>query len=158
MRVGVAAAGLCTFVNLYSTQALLPTLAQQFGASLPRTGLTVTAPLIAVALVAPFVGGISDALGRRRLILGASLALAAPTLLAAWAPGLDGLILCRFAQGLLLPFIFAVTVAYIAEECPGAEAVRVTGVYAIGTIVGGFAGRFVAGWATEVAGWRVGLS
>jgi len=32
--------------------------------------------------------------------------------------------------------------------------VRVTGVYAIGTIVGGFGGRFVAGWATELAGWR----
>jgi YNFM family putative membrane transporter len=154
VHVGVFAAGLCTFINLYSTQALLPTLAQQFGASLPRTGLTVTATLIAVALVAPFVGGISDALGRRRLILGASLALAAPTLLAAWAPGLDWLILCRFVQGLLLPFIFAVTVAYIAEECPGAEAVRVTGVYAVGTIVGGFAGRFIAGWATELAGWR----
>ena len=154
MRVGVFAAGLCTFINLYSTQALLPTLAQQFGASLPRTGLTVTATLIAVALVAPFVGGVSDALGRRRLIGGASLALTVPTLLAAWAPGLDWLILCRFIQGLLLPFIFAVTVAFIAEECPGAEAVRVTGVYAVGTIVGGFAGRFIAGWATELAGWR----
>lgn len=154
MRVGVFAAGLCTFINLYSTQALLPTLAQQFGASLPRTGLTVTATLIAVALVAPFVGGVSDALGRRRLIGGASLALTVPTLLAAWAPGLDWLILCRFVQGLLLPFIFAVTVAFIAEECPGAEAVRVTGVYAVGTIVGGFAGRFIAGWATELAGWR----
>ncbi len=154
IRVGVLAAGLCTFINLYPTQALLPTLAEQFGASLPHTGLTVTATLIAVALVAPFVGGVSDALGRRRLILSASLALAIPTLLAAAAPGLDWLILCRFLQGLLLPFIFAVTVAYIAEECPGPEAVRVTGIYAIGTIVGGFAGRFIAGWTTELAGWR----
>ncbi len=154
IHVGVLAAGLCTFINLYPTQALLPTLAQEFGASLPHTGLTVTATLIAVALVAPFVGGISDALGRRRLILGAGLALVVPTLLAAWAPGLDWLILCRFLQGLLLPFIFAVTVAYIAEECPGPEAVRVTGVYAVGTIVGGFGGRFIAGWATEFAGWR----
>lgn len=154
LRVGVAAAGFCTFINLYPTQALLPTLATQFDASLPRTGLTVTATLIAVALVAPFVGSISDALGRRRMILGASLLLTIPTVLAAMAPGLDALILCRFLQGLLLPFIFAVTVAYIAEECPGAEAVRVTGLYAIGTIVGGFAGRFIAGWTTEIAGWR----
>ena len=154
VRIGVVAAGLCTFINLYPTQALLPTLAERFGASLPHTGLTVTAPLVAVALVAPFVGGISDALGRRRLIVGASILLVLPTLLAAWAPSLDWLILCRFLQGLLLPFIFAVTVAYIAEECPGPEAVRVTGAYAIGTIVGGFSGRFVAGWAAELADWR----
>ena len=62
--------------------------------------------------------------------------------------------LCRFAQGLLLPFIFAVTVAYIAEECPGAEAVEMTGTYALGTIVGGFGGRFVAGWVTQFLGWH----
>ncbi len=154
VRLGVAAAGLCTFINLYPTQALLPTLAEQFGASLSHTGLTVTAPLIAVALVAPFVGGVSDALGRRRLILGASVLLVLPTLLAASAPSLDWLILWRFLQGLLLPFIFAVTVAYIAEEYPGPDAVRVTGVYALGTIFGGFGGRFVAGWAAELADWR----
>ena len=150
----MAAAGFGTFINLYPTQAILPTLAQEFGASLPHTGLTLTAPLLAVALVAPFVGGISDALGRRRLIVGAAFALVVPTLLGASAPDLDALVLCRFLQGLLLPFIFAVTVAYIAEECPGAEAVRVTGTYALGTIVGGFGGRFVAGWATQYLGWH----
>ena len=153
-RIGVAAAGIATFINLYATQAILPTLADEFGSSLPRAGLTLTATLLAVALVAPFAGAVSDALGRRRLILGASAALVVPTLLAAAAPGLDALVLCRFLQGLLLPFIFAVTVAYIADECPGAEAVQVTGTYAMGTIFGGFLGRFVAGWATQYLGWR----
>ena len=154
-RLAVAAAGLCTFINLYSTQPLLPTLAEAFGASLSRTGLTVTAPLMAVALVAPFVGGISDAAGRRRLIVGASLLLAIPGVLAAAAPSLEALVLLRFLQGLLLPFIFAVTVAYIAEECPGAEAVRATGMYATGTILGGFLGRFIAGTVAAHSGWRM---
>ena len=152
--ISVAAAGLCTFINLYAAQALLPTLAEEFGASLTRTGMTVTAPLVAVALVAPFVGGLSDAFGRRRLIVAASLLLVVPTALAATAPSLELLILCRFLQGLVLPFIFAVTVAYIADECPGAKAVRVTSVYATGTIVGGFLGRLVAGTAAEFFGWR----
>ncbi len=153
-RLGVAAAGFGTFVNLYATQALLPTLAQAFRTTLAHTGLTVTASLVAVALVAPFVGGISDALGRRRLILGACLLLVLPTALAAFAPTLGALILWRFVQGLLLPFIFAVTVAYIADECPGAEGVRATGAYAIGTIVGGFSGRFIAGWSADLLDWR----
>ena len=153
-EVAVFAAGLCTFINLYPTQALLPTLATAFATSLAHTGLTVTAALVAVALVAPFVGGISDALGRRRLIVGAAFLLAIPTLLAATAPTLGVLIACRFAQGLLFPFIFAITVAYIADECPGPEAVRATGLYSIGSIIGGFSGRFVAGWAAELASWR----
>ena len=154
LRAGVTAAGLCTFVNLYATQSLLPTLADAFHDSLAHTGLTVTATLVAVALVAPFVGSISDALGRRRLIVAASALLAIPTLLAAAAPSLALLIACRFAQGLLLPFIFAVTVAYIAEECPGADGVRATAAYSVGAIVGGFAGRFTAGWAAALFDWR----
>lgn len=153
--VGVAVAGFCTFINLYPTQALLPTLARAFDTSLAEVGLTVTASLVAVALVAPFVGSVSDAFGRRRLILGAALLLVVPTVLAAGAPSLPLLILCRFAQGLALPFIFAVTVAYIADECPGAEGVRATGSYAVGTILGGFGGRFVAGWTADFTSWRV---
>ena len=152
--IGVAAAGLATFINLYATQSVLPTLADAFGTSLARTGLTITATLVAIAGVAPFVGAISDALGRRRLIVGAAGLLVLPTLGVALAPSFGVLVACRFAQGLLLPFIFAVTVAYIADECDGAEAVRATGTYGVGTIVGGFTGRFVAGWMTDLVSWR----
>ncbi len=152
--IGVAVAGFSTFINLYPTQALLPTLAQEFGTSLAQVGFTVTAALVAVALVAPFVGSISDVFGRRRLIVGAIFVLILPTLALAAAPSLGFMIVCRFIQGLLLPFIFAITVAYIADECPGAEGVRATGSYAVGTIMGGFAGRFVAGWMAELVNWR----
>src|SRR3954451_25090755 len=82
----VAAAGFCTFINLYAPQGVLPTLADAFHASAARAGLTITATLVAVALVAPVVGGISDALGRRALILGASFALVIPTALAGPRP------------------------------------------------------------------------
>lgn len=156
--VAVAAAGICTFVNLYATQSLLPTLAEVFRTSLGRVGLTVTASLIAVAVVAPFVGGVSDALGRRRLIVAASLLLVVPTLAAAAAPSLDVLIACRFAQGVLLPFIFAITVAYIADECSGPDAIRATSTYTVGTIVGGFSGRFIAGWTANFFGWRASFA
>lgn len=158
LGIGVSAAGFATFINLYATQAVLPVLADAFGVSVARTGLTVTAPLVAVALVAPFVGGISDALGRRRLILAAAFLLAIPTGGVALAPTFDVLVACRFAEGLLLPFVFAVTVAYIADECAGPEGVRATGTYAVGTIIGGFGGRFIAGWATDLFGWRTAFA
>jgi MFS transporter, YNFM family, putative membrane transport protein len=152
--VGVAVAGSVTFLNLYNVQTLLPTLAAAFQVPLPRTGLTVTATLIAVAVVAPVIGSVSDMVGRKWLVVGASWVLTVPTLLAAAATSLDQLILCRFAQGLLLPFIFAVTVAYISDEAPGAEGIRLAGTYSVGTILGGFGGRLLAGYAAELAGWR----
>jgi predicted MFS family arabinose efflux permease len=151
---GVTAAGLATFLNLYVTQALMPPLATTFGVSTARTGITVTAPLLAVALVAPFVGSVSDMLGRKRLIAGAAILLVIPTLLAATSASLHALVLWRFIQGLLLPFIFAVTVAYISEEAPGPDAIRLTGTYSVGTFIAGFSGRFLSGIAADLAGWR----
>jgi predicted MFS family arabinose efflux permease len=150
----LAIAGICTFLNLYTPQAILPVLTDSFGVSPARTGLTVTAPLLAVALIAPFVGTISDRLGRKRLIVGACLVLVIPTLLVAGARSLEAMLAWRFLQGLLLPFIFAVTVAYIGDECEGAAGIRAAGIYSIGAILGGFGGRFIAGIVSDLADWR----
>ena len=151
----VAVAGMCNFLNLYTPQAILPALTDSFGVAPARTGLTITAPLLAVALVAPFVGTISDRLGRKSLISGACLLLVIPTLLVAGSASLEAMLLWRFLQGLLLPFIFAVTVAYIGDECEGAAGIRTAGIYSAGTILGGFGGRFIAGMVSDVSTWRV---
>jgi MFS family permease len=156
-RLGVMAAGFGTFINLYTTQAILAVLAGAYGVPLAETGLTVTAPLAAVAIVAPFVGSISDRLGRKRLIVGAGFLLALPTLAIAFAPSFATLIAFRFAQGLLLPFIFAVTIAYIGDEATDAENISLAGNYSIGTILGGFCGRLVAGYTAALIGWRAGF-
>ena len=50
-------------------------------------------------------------------------------------------------HGLLLPPIFAVTIAYIGDEWPPGEANGVFGIYASASAVGGFLGRFVPGHA-----------
>ena len=115
-RIAVALAGFGAFVNLYAPQSVLPLLAEEFGAGAARAGMLITATTLAVALVAPFTGVAADVLGRKRVITAAVFALVLPTLAAASAPSLDALIAWRFAQGLLLPPIFAVTVAYIGDE------------------------------------------
>ena len=152
--LAVAAAGFATFVNLYTPQAILPQLAAAFRIGLPATSVSITVSLLAVAAVAPFAGSVSDRLGRKRLIVGAAASVVLPTLLVATSETWTALLAWRFVLGLLLPFIFAVTVAYIGEECDGPEAIRTTGLYASGTIVGGFAGRFVAGLVADMLGWR----
>ena len=65
----------------------------------------------------------------------------------AFAGSVPELIFWRFAQGLLLPPIFAVTVAYIGDEWPPAEAAGVVGIYGSGSALGGFCGRFVPGFS-----------
>lgn len=151
---GIFVAGFCTFINLYAPQAFLPTLAADIGSTATRASLAITVTLLAVALIAPVAGAVSDRIGRKRVIVGACAAVVMPTLLMAASASLEGLLALRFLQGLLLPFIFTVTVAYVADECTGPEAIRVSGVYSSGTIFGGFSGRFIGGLVADLAGWR----
>ena len=152
--LGVFVAGYCTFVNLYTPQAFLPALAADLGTTPTQVGLCITVTLLAVSLMAPVAGAISDRLGRKRLIVAACTALLVPTLLVAASFSLQQLLIWRFIQGLCLPFIFTVTVAYIADECSGPQSIRVSGLYASGTIFGGFSGRFIGGFVSDFAGWR----
>jgi predicted MFS family arabinose efflux permease len=155
--MAVALAGAAAFLDLYPTQALLPDLATAFQAGPAEVALTVTVGTAAVALMAPLTGAIADRFGRKRLIVGAALLLVIPTILTALAGSLHALLVWRFIQGLLLPAIFAVTVAYVGEEYEPAEVPRASGLYIAGTIMGGFLGRFVAALVAEPFGWRWGL-
>jgi MFS transporter, YNFM family, putative membrane transport protein len=153
-KIAVATAGFCTFLNLYSPQALLPALAREFGVGVAEISSIMTASALAIALTAPFTGAIADVLGRKRVITAAMLAVVIPMAGAALAPDVPALIAWRFFQGLLLPPIFAVTVAYIGDEWPPPEVAGVAGVYIAGSSLGGFCGRFVPGVLADVVGWR----
>jgi MFS transporter, YNFM family, putative membrane transport protein len=153
-KIAVATAGFCAFLNLYSPQALLPALAREFGAGAAEISTIMTASALAIALTAPFTGAIADVLGRKRVITAAMLAVVVPMAGAALAPDVEALIAWRFVQGLLLPPIFAVTVAYIGDEWPPTEVAGVTGVYIAGSSLGGFCGRFLPGLLGDLIGWR----
>ena len=145
--------GFVAFLDLYSTQPLLPLLAQTFHASSFAVSLTITAPTLAVAFAAPWMGALADSLGLRTVIVLSAVALAAATLLAATAHTLPQLIAWRFAQGLATPGLFASAIAYIHEEWPLSRVGRVTAAYVSGTVIGGVVGRLAAGIVAADASW-----
>jgi predicted MFS family arabinose efflux permease len=151
--VPVVLAGFAAFLDLYSTQPLLPLLARTFGASTFDVGLTITAPTVAVAITAPFIGRLADRLGLRRVIVGSAFTLTVATALASTSSSLQQLIFWRFMQGIATPGIFASTVAYIHEVWPATHAGRATAAYMSGTVVGGFTGRAVAGVVAADVSW-----
>jgi YNFM family putative membrane transporter len=153
-KIAVATAGFCAFLNLYSPQALLPALAREFGVGAAEISTIMTASALAIALTAPFTGAIADVLGRKRVITTAMFAVVLPMAGAAFAHDVQALIAWRFLQGLLLPPIFAVAVAYIGDEWPAAEVAGVAGIYIAGSSIGGFCGRFIPGVLGDLIGWR----
>src|ERR1700755_1513968 len=152
--LAIATAGFTAFVNLYSPQALLPELSHDFGVGPSDISALMTASTAAIALTAPFTGALADVLGRKRLIAAAAFAIVVPTLMMAFAWTVPQLVVLRFVQGLLLPPIFTVAVAYVGDEWPPAEVARITGLFVSGSSVGGFCGRFVTGAVADLSGWR----
>jgi len=153
----VATAGFAAFVNLYSPQALLPRLAGEFHVGPGEISALMTAGTAAIALSAPFSGALADVTGRKRLITAAMFAVFVPTVIMTFASGVAQLTFWRFVQGLLLPPIFAVAVAYIGDEWPPSDVTRVAGIYISGSSVGGFCGRFIPGLLTDAIGWRAAI-
>jgi MFS transporter, YNFM family, putative membrane transport protein len=151
--VPIVLAGAAAFLNLYSTQPLLPLLRRTFHASTFAAGLTITASTVAVGIFAPFIGRLADRLGRRRVIVLSAWALTVATALAGTSRTLGQLVFWRFIQGAATPGIFASTVAYVHEVWPPTHAGRATAAYMTGTILGGFTGRAVSGVMASDATW-----
>jgi YNFM family putative membrane transporter len=156
-HLAVGLTGYCCFVNLYSPQSILPLLSQQFGAGAAQVSYLITVSTLAVALTAPFTGAVADVLGRKRVIVAAMFALVVPTLMVGLSSDLTWMIFWRGVQGLVLPPIFAVTVAYIGDEWPHHEATTAAGIYSSGSSIGGFSGRLVTGFFADWVGWRYGF-
>ncbi len=156
-QFAVGLAGYCAFINLYAPQSILPLLSREFNASAAEISAIITVSTLAVAVTAPFTGTVADVLGRKRVIVAAMFLLVIPTLMVGMATSLSSLIFWRAVQGLMLPPIFAVTIAYIGDEWPAHEATTAAGIYSSGSSFGGFSGRLVTGLLADLIGWRAGF-
>jgi MFS transporter, YNFM family, putative membrane transport protein len=149
----IVLAGFCAFLTIYAPQPLLPSLAREFHVSAAAIALVMTVTTAGVALAAPFIGMLSDRIGRKRVIVPAALLLAIPATLASTATGLRSLLVWRFLQGIFTPGIAAVTIAYINEEWESGASAAMSA-YVTATVVGGFSGRMIAAWIASHASWR----
>ena len=147
-------AGVCTYLNMYCTQPLLPFLQRIFHATEIEVSMTVSATILAVALAAPFVGLMAESIGRKRVIVPSLYALTVPTMLVATSHTLKELIFWRFMQGLFVPGVVCVIMAYIGEEFAGAHVGRVMSAYVSGSVLGGFGGRYISGVVAHHLRWE----
>ena len=75
-------------------------------------------------------------------------------MLAATSQNLRQLIFWRFMQGLFVPGVIVVIIAYIGEEFAGRNVGKVMSSYISGTVLGGFLGRYVSGLIAHHHDWR----
>jgi len=157
LLVGLFFAGIATFAQLYSPQAVLPHIAADLHVGAADSSLAVSTSTIGLAIgVIPW-SVVADRVGRVRAMSIAVIAATVFGLLVPFAPNFPLLLTGRFFEGAMVGGVPAIAIAYLSEEIESRHAARAAGTYVAGTTIGGLLGRLVAGPISELADWRVGV-
>src|SRR6478672_4661951 len=156
--VAVALVTFATFTDIvaYSIAIpVLPALSRQLGASPTMIGLLFGSFGVTLLVVSVPMGAVSDRIGRQGPMVAGLLALAAASLLFAYAETLPWLFAARLVQGAADAVTWVVGFALIADLYDSSERGRVTGIVMMGTSVAVMIGPTFGGWLYELGGIRL---
>src|SRR4051794_25416158 len=141
-----------TVVDLFATQAILPSLARHYQVMPAAMGFAVNASTMGMAVAGLVVGLFSPKIDRRLGILLSLVLLAVPTTLLASAPDLTTFTMLRIAQGLCMASAFALTLAYLGEQCSSIDAGGAFAAYITGNVASNLIGRLVSAAIADTLG------
>ncbi len=130
-----------TVVDLFATQAILPSLARSYNVSPAAMGFAVNASTMGMAVSGLAVALFAQRIDRRLGILVSLALLSIPTALLAVAPDLTTFTVLRIAQGLCMAAAFTLMLAYLGEECSAADAGGAFAAYITGNVASNLIGR-----------------
>src|ERR1700730_7069795 len=133
-----------TVVDLFATQAILPSLARAYGVTPAVMGFAVNASTFGMAVAGLGIALFSHWIDRRLGILISLAALAIPTTLLAIAPDLTVFTILRITQGLCMASAFTLTLAYLGEQCSAEDAGGAFAAYITGNVASNLIGRLVS--------------
>ena len=148
-NVTVALMAFLTLVDLFATQAILPTLAQAYRVSPAAMGLAVNASTIGMAIAGLVVALAGRRLDRRVGVAVSLALLALPTAALALAPDLTTFAALRIVQGLAMSTAFALTLSYLAEHCSMRAAAGAFAAYVTGNVASNLFGRLMSASLAE---------
>ncbi|MCC2097238.1 MAG: MFS transporter [Hyphomicrobiales bacterium] len=151
--------GFNIFAMLYCTQSILPLLAQEFSVSAAESSLALSLTTIVMAVSMLFASSVSEAVGRKPLMLAALVASSLLTLVLAFSSQWQHVLWLRALTGLTLSGMPAVALAYLAEEMEPSSVPPAVGLYIGGGAVGGMMGRLIPAFFADYAGsWRMAMA
>src|SRR5215470_7201112 len=156
LAVALVTAATFTDILAYSIAVpVLPHLSRQFGASPTAIGLLFASFGVTLFAVSVPMGSYSDRIGRKFPLVGGLLALAAASVLFAFAPDMTWLFIARLVQGGADAVTWVVGFALVADLYAAAERGRVMGFVMSGSTFGFLVGPTLGGWLYERGGPRL---
>ena len=141
-----------TVVDLFATQTILPSLTRHYNATPAAMGFAVNASTMGMAVAGLVVGFFSQHIDRRLGILLSLVILAIPTSLPAMAPDLTVFTVLRVTQGLCMASAFALTLAYLGEQCSLIDTGGAFAAYITGNVASNLIGRLVSAAVVDTFG------
>ena len=142
MVIGLTA--FLTVVDLFATQAILPSLTKAYGVTPAAMGFAVNASTFGMAVAGLAVALFSRRIDRRLGILLSLALLSIPTALLAVAPDLTSFTLLRVVQGVFMATAFTLTLAYLGEQISAADSAGAFAAYITGNVASNLVGRLVS--------------
>lgn len=159
-RLQITVIALCSLINFFDgidTQSIgvaAPFIAKSLGLTIPQLGPVFSAGLLGAAIGAVIFGAVADKVGRKRLLIIAAILIGFFTLLTAFAPSFETLLLCRFLAGIGLggatPCFIALTAEYTPERHRATCVTLMWSSFPLGAMVG----AFVNSRLIEHLGWQ----
>ena len=156
--VAVALVTFATFTDMvaYSVAApVLPDLSGKLGASPTVIGLLFASFGVTLLVVSMPMGAVSDRIGRKAPMVGGLLALAAASILFAFADSLPWLFAARLVQGAADAVTWVAGLALVADLYDQDEHGPVMGLVMGGTNFAFMFGPSIGGWLYESGGMRL---
>jgi YNFM family putative membrane transporter len=140
----IAIISFLTLVDLFATQAILPSLAAAYGVSPGVMGSAVNLCTLGMAISGLGVALFSHRIGRRTGVTLSLALLTIPTLLLSLMPDLTWFAALRLLQGIFMSAAFSLTIAYIAETASALVISAALAAYVTGNVASNLFGRLMS--------------
>jgi predicted MFS family arabinose efflux permease len=151
----LSAAAFIVVAIMRVTDPILPILADEFGLTVGKASIVVTAFTVPYALVQLLVGPLGDRFGKLKIVVYALAASSIFTLMCALADSVELLAGFRFLAGMATAAVVPLSMAFIADNFSYEVRQPVIARYLSGLIMGQIAGGSLGGIMAELFGWRV---
>ncbi|WHZ57089.1 MFS transporter [Metabacillus hrfriensis] len=152
------AAGFNTFSILYCMQPLMPEFTRDFGISPTSASLSLSVTTIALAVSMLFFASLSDAWGRKPIMVISMFIASFLCLLTAFSPNFHILLILRILVGISLAGLPSIAMAYLGEEVDPKSLGKAMGLYISGNALGAVFGRIFTGILTDYYDWHFALA
>jgi EmrB/QacA subfamily drug resistance transporter len=148
---------LASFVSFLDSSVInvaLPAISRELGGGLTTQQWVVDAYLITLGSLILLAGSLSDVLGRIRILRVGLVGFGVTSLMCAFAPAAEVLIIARALQGIAGALLVPSSLALITSHFDGAARAKAIGQWTAGTTVAFIAGPLLGGILVDSVGWR----